>query len=178
MRIKGVLDISGTHEFEYIPQEAIWFPIRKTFKIVKGKNDDDIKILGGTIQFDGDVEKDFQTRKNTFRYYLYRKPIISISSNTQSKLNKLYFCRNKEDAINKPEHFGILQDDSLDIRSQKTYIALDSIEKKNSKPTSFGRKIINYLPLGFFDMDLRKIISYNNYEGFRVGFGGITNDRF
>jgi hypothetical protein len=27
-------------------------------------------------------------------------------------------------------------------------------------------------------MDLRKIISYNNYEGFRVGFGGITNDRF
>jgi hypothetical protein len=46
MRIKGVLDISGTHEFEYIPQEEIWFPIRKTFKIVKGKNDDDIKILG------------------------------------------------------------------------------------------------------------------------------------
>jgi hypothetical protein len=41
----------------------------KNFKIVKGKNDDDIKILGG-IQFDGDVEKDFQTRKNTFRYYL------------------------------------------------------------------------------------------------------------
>jgi hypothetical protein len=36
MRIKGVLDISGTHEFEYIPQE-IWFPIRKTFKIVKEK---------------------------------------------------------------------------------------------------------------------------------------------
>jgi hypothetical protein len=25
------------HEFEYIPHEEIWFPIRKTFKIVKGK---------------------------------------------------------------------------------------------------------------------------------------------
>jgi hypothetical protein len=34
MRIKGVLDINGTHEFEYIPQE-IWFPIRKNRK--KGK---------------------------------------------------------------------------------------------------------------------------------------------
>jgi hypothetical protein len=75
MRIKGVLDISGTHEFEYIPQEEIWFPIRKTFKIVKGKNDDDIKILGGTIQFDGDVEKDFQTRKKHLQILLicYRK---------------------------------------------------------------------------------------------------------
>jgi hypothetical protein len=39
--------------------------------------------------------------------------------------------------------------------------------------TSFGRKIINELfTFGFFfDMDLRKkIISYNNYEGFRVEF--------
>ncbi len=27
-------------------------------------------------------------------------------------------------------------------------------------------------------MDLKKIISYNNYEGFRLGLGGITNDRF
>jgi hypothetical protein len=43
-------------------------PHPQNFKI-KRKNDD-IKILGGTIQFDGDVEKDFQTRKNTFRYYL------------------------------------------------------------------------------------------------------------
>jgi hypothetical protein len=65
---KGVLDISGTHEFEYIPQKNL-VPIRKTFKIVKGKNDDDIKILGGTIQFDGDVRK-ISKPENTFRYYL------------------------------------------------------------------------------------------------------------
>jgi hypothetical protein len=36
MRIKGVLDISGTHEFEYIPQEEIWFPSAKLLKL-KGK---------------------------------------------------------------------------------------------------------------------------------------------
>jgi hypothetical protein len=43
MRIKGVLDISGTHEFEYIPQEEFGSPSQK-LKIIKGKNDDDIKI--------------------------------------------------------------------------------------------------------------------------------------
>ncbi|WP_321539900.1 DUF5686 family protein [Flavobacterium piscinae] len=43
----------------------------------------------------------------------------------------------------------------------------------------FGRKIINgYVPLGFFDFDLRYLMSYNNYEGFRFGLGGITNERF
>jgi hypothetical protein len=186
MRIKGVLDISGIHEFEYIPQEEIWFPIRKTFKIIKGKNDDDIKILGGTIQFDGDVEKDFQTRKKTpsdITYLLSITDNFDIQYNTPIKIKQSYISVEiKENAINKSEHFwDSYRRDSLDIRSQKTYLALDSIaiKRRIASRIRFGRKIINgFLPLGFFDMDLRKIISYNNYEGFRLGFGGITNDRF
>ncbi|PKH66533.1 hypothetical protein CXF59_11365 [Flavobacterium sp. ALD4] len=186
MRIKGVLDISGIHEFEYIPQEEIWFPIRKTFKIVKGKNDDDIKILGGTVQFDGDVEKDFQTRKKTpsdITYLLSKTDNFDIQYNTPIKIKQNYISVEiKEDAINKSERFwDSYRKDSLDIRSQKTYLALDSIaiKRRIASRIRFGRKIINgFLPLGFFDMDLRKIISYNNYEGFRLGFGGITNDQF
>jgi hypothetical protein len=186
MRIKGVLDISGTHEFEYIPQEEIWFPIRKTFKIVKGKNDDDIKILGGTVQFDGDVEKDFQTRKKTpsdITYLLSKTDNFDIQYNTPIKIKQNYISVEiKENAINKTEQFwDSYRRDSLDIRSQKTYLALDSIaiKRRIASRIRFGRKIINgFLPLGFFDMDLRKIISYNNYEGFRLGFGGITNDQF
>jgi hypothetical protein len=55
---------------EYIEAENIWTS-KKTFKIVKGKNDDDIKILGGTIQFDGDVEE-FEPRKELhLTTYLY-----------------------------------------------------------------------------------------------------------
>ena len=54
MRIKGMLDITGTHEFKYLPNENLWFPINKNFKIVKGKNDDDIRILGETLKFDSD----------------------------------------------------------------------------------------------------------------------------
>lgn len=186
MRIKGVLDISGIHEFQYIPQENIWFPIRKTFKIIKGKNDDDIKILGGTIQFDGDVEKDFQTREKTpsdFTYLLSKTDNFDIQYNIPLKIKQSYISVEiKEDAINKPEHFwDSYRKDSLDIRSQKTYLALDSIaiKRRITSRIRFGRKVINgFLPLGFFDMDLRKIISYNNYEGFRLGFGGITNDQF
>lgn len=186
MRIKGVLDISGIHEFQYIPQEEIWFPIRKTFKIVKGKNDDDIKILGGTVQFDGDVEKDFKARKKTasdFTYLLSKTDNFDIQYNTPLKIKQSYISVEiKGDAINKPERFwDSYRKDSLDIRSQKTYLALDSIAVKRriASRIRFGRKIINgFLPLGFFDMDLRKIISYNNYEGFRLGFGGVTNDQF
>jgi hypothetical protein len=186
MRIKGVLDISGIHEFQYIPKEEIWFPICKTFKIVKGKNDDDIKILGGTIQFDGDVEKDFQTRKKTpsdFTYLLSKTSNFDVQYNIPIKIKQSYISVEiKEDAIKKPEVFwDSYRRDSLDIRSKKTYVALDSIAVKRriASRIRFGRKIINgFLPLGFFDMDLRKIISYDNYEGFRLGFGGVTNEQF
>src|SRR5690606_18010984 len=41
-----------------------------------------------------------------------------------------------------------------------------------------GRKVINgYVPIHFFDVDLRHLISFNNFEGFRFGFGGITNEK-
>src|SRR5690606_36390341 len=43
----------------------------------------------------------------------------------------------------------------------------------------FGRKIINgYVPFGPVDLDLRNLISFDNLEGFRIGLGGITNERF
>lgn len=87
-----------------------------------------------------------------------------------------------EDAHKKPEAFwNKYRKDSLDLKSQKTYLLLDSIsvKKRVESRLRFGRKFINgYLPVGPIDFDLKKLISYNNYEGFRLGLGGITNDRF
>jgi hypothetical protein len=77
--------------------------------------------------------------------------------------------------------FGIPTGQIVWTYEAKTYIALDSIaiKRRIASRLRFGRKIINgYLPLGFFDMDLRKIISYNNYEGFRVGFGVLQMTGF
>uniref|UniRef100_UPI00286E8D6E DUF5686 family protein n=1 Tax=Flavobacterium sp. TaxID=239 RepID=UPI00286E8D6E len=185
MRIKGVLDISGTHEFNYIPEEKLWFPSDKTFKIVKGNNDDDIKILGGTIQFDGDMENEMG-RKREASDYIY---LLSQSANFDVKYNiplqikkPSIFIEIKDDAINKPDSFwNNFRKDSLDIRSQKTYVLLDSValKKRLESRITLGRKVINgYLPIRFLDLDLRKLFSYNNYEGVRFGIGGSTNEQF
>ena len=186
MRIKGILDISGIHEFHYIPKDELWFPTHKTFQIIKGKNDDDITILGGTIQFDGDVEKDFKPRKKTASDYtrlLSETANFDFHYNTPIEIEKNFLSIEiKEDANDKPEAFwDNYRKDSLDIRFQKTYTDLDSIalKKQIANRIHFGRKIINgYLPISFVDLDLRKLFSYNNYEGFRLGIGGITNERF
>lgn len=186
MRIKGVLDISGIHEFEYVPSEKIWFQSNTTFKIVKGKNDDDIKILGGTIQFDGDVEDNFEPRKKSasdFTYLLSESNNFDIHYNTTAPIkNPALYIEIKDDANKKPEEFwNTYRKESLDLKGQKTYLLIDSlsVKKRIEKRLGLGRKIINgYFPIGAVDLDLKKIISYNNYEGFRLGLGGITNDRF
>lgn len=186
MRIKGVLDISGIHEFDYVPNEKVWFQSNTTFKIVKGKNDDDIKILGGTIQFDGDVAEDFEPRKKAasdFTYLLSESNNFDIHYNTETPIkNPSLYIEIKDDASKKPEEFwNQYRKEALDQKSQKTYQLLDSlsVNKRIEKRLGLGRKIINgYIPIGPVDLDLKKIISYNNYEGFRLGLGGITNDKF
>ncbi|MEN9909645.1 MAG: hypothetical protein RLZZ540_2794, partial [Bacteroidota bacterium] len=184
MRIRGLLDISANHEFEYLAEENIWFPIHKTFQIIKGQNDDDIKIFGGTIQFDGDMEQNFTSRKKQPSDYIYLRSeshIFDIQKNTLAIENPSYVVEIEKNAFNKDESFWeSYRKDSFDIRSKKTYSELDSIaiRKKIANRVRIGKKIINgYLPIGFFDMDLRKIFSYNNYEGFRLGLGGVTNER-
>jgi hypothetical protein len=185
MRIKGVLDISGTHEFTFVPKEQLWFPSSKTFKIVKGNNNDDLKLLGGTIQFEGDAEKDFKPRKKEASDFIY---LLSKSTNFEVQFNQPITIKkgaialeiNKEASTRTDDFWNKYRKDSLDIRSQKTYKVLDSIAVKNhiERKIIIGRRLINgYIPLGVADLDLKKFISYNNYEGFRLGAGGITNDR-
>ncbi|WP_458627865.1 DUF5686 family protein [Winogradskyella sp. PC D3.3] len=52
--------------------------------------------------------------------------------------------------------------------------AQDSIKK-----TEFLKHIGNgFLPFNYFNLDLKYLIKFNQYEGIRSGLGGITNDHF
>jgi hypothetical protein len=44
--------------------------------------------------------------------------------------------------------------------------------EKKASPFNTG-----FYPLGIFDIDLRYLIKYNNYEGIRLGIGGLTNEK-
>ena len=184
MRIRSVLDITATHEFEYLEKENIWFPIEKEFKIVKGKNDDDIRILGGTIKFEGDLENNERKKvASDFTYLLSKSHNFDAEYNVPIKIKHPSIALEvKDNAAAKDENFwNAYRKDSLDARSERTYFALDSIAEKEriERKLRLGRKILNgYIPIGPVDLDLRYLLSFNNYEGFRVGLGGITNEKF
>lgn len=186
MRIRDVLDISAVHYFDYNEDSGLWMPRENEFKIVKGQNDDPIKLLGGTIRFDGEYEEVGSTRNAEVSDYVY---LFSHSSFFDWQFREDVDIKRKsvsleipDDAIARPETFWKkYRKDSLTLREGNTYKALDSIffRKKWESKLIFGKKIINgYVPTGVFDWDLRYLLSFNNYEGFRLGLGGITNEKF
>jgi len=187
IRIKGIIDITAFHEFTFIEKSNIWMPLSNEFKIVKGKNDDAIKIFGDTILFDGEYQEPGNSRKkdaSDFSYLHSKTTYLDIELNQNLIVNKrlgVSIDINKDASTKSESFWNINRKDSLDLRSKNTYFALENIvtKRKLESKIIFGKKIINgFIPLKFFDIDLRNIISYNNYEGFRLGFGGITNDKF
>ena len=185
MRIRGVLDITGVHEFSYLSEEKIWFPIRKNFRIVKGKSKEPTKILGGRIEFNAENEDDTSSKKTAsdYSYLSSEMQVFDLAVNMPLKIRKTSVAIEVKNNANIRDDVFWNQNriDSLDVRSERTYIVLDSVvDKKNiEQKIKYGRKIINgYVPFGPVDLDLRYLLSYNNFEGFRVGIGGITNDSF
>ena len=186
MRIRGVLDISGTHEFEYIDEEKIWFPIHKNFKIIKGKSKEATSILGGRIQFKAESDEVSTDKKKTasdYTYLISEMYSYDMKYNIPLKIKKTAVIIDiKDNAIFRNDSFWSSNRlEALDARSQQTYSVLDSIVSKENieNKIRFGRKIVNgYLQFGPADLDLRYLLSYNNFEGFRLGIGGVTNQKF
>lgn len=186
IRIKNIIDVSSTHDYLYFPEQGIWFPNLRTLKIIKGNNKENIKILGGEIHFQEDSFEDFQEASEKAPSDLIQ--LISKSVYYEQKFNQpLVISRKslavqiKEDAINKSDlYWQQNRKDTLDFRGIETYKSLDSlvISRGLEKKLNIGRRILDgYVPVSILDIDLRYLAKYNNFEGFRFGFGGVTNDK-
>lgn len=63
--------------------------------------------------------------------------------------------------------------------SQTDSIPVKTSQQDSIKKAEFLRHIGNgYFPTKYINIDLRYLIKYNQYEGFRTGLGGITNKAF
>jgi hypothetical protein len=186
MRIKNLIDVSATHDYIFFPEEQLWFPNARTFKIVKGNNDENIKILGGQIQFQGDDFEDFQNARakvtSDFVELVSKSVYYEHTFNQPIRISRPSIAiQVKDDAISKDSIFWQKnRKDTLDFRGIETYKSLDSlaISKGIERKLSIGRRILDgYLPVSYLDIDLRYLVKYNNFEGFRFGLGGVTNEK-
>ncbi|MBR9846200.1 MAG: carboxypeptidase-like regulatory domain-containing protein [Algicola sp.] len=152
----GKIEVSIQQKYTLIQKEQ-WFPEQLNFQISLGEKYGTIKYVGKSYL--SDVNLNTSLTKKDF-------PVLPIGI--------------QKEAINKGVDFwNTVRQDSLSVKEKRTYVVVDSIGEK----FKFD-KILTYtakLPRGLFslkyvDIDLTKIISYNNYEGLRLGAGFYTNE--
>jgi hypothetical protein len=71
--------------------------------------------------------------------------------------------------------------DSLTEREKETYRVIDSLGKEanfDKIANTFQTVVTGRIPWGPIDFDLNRFAHYNNYEGFYLGLGLHTNERF
>jgi len=180
-RIYGIVNINALYTFEYQKENAIWFPKKRKINVVKGNNADDINILGGTIKFNSGLEGTKKDASDQTYLTLESTPYdIKINKEVAFKNPKIKI-EVPDASMNKPDNYWRnFEKDTLDKRKIRTYINLDSLSvaEKIEHKIILGKKIFNgYFPISIVDLDLRTLFKYNNYEGFRLGIGGTTNNK-
>jgi hypothetical protein len=71
--------------------------------------------------------------------------------------------------------------DSLTPREKATYTIVDSVFRKKHIDLKFQileKFCFGKIPLSFFDVNYGRLLNYNQYEDFRLGIGGQTNEKF
>lgn len=179
--INSIINVKAETIFGSFNTEKSWFPVSQNILITKGKGKQNIDFLGETIQFDNlpNTSKKYDYSNDLF-VKIYRD--YSNYNFTQLQNRQRYQIQIDKSAIKtNTAFFNTISNDTLDKRSQNTYQTLDSLvtATKIEKKIYFGKKLINgQIPFGWFDFRARDIFKYNSYEGFRLGLGIATNDRF
>ncbi len=187
--LRGIVAVKAVQNFIYNNEHQIWFPDETIITIQKGKNKENVNLFGGTIKFTDSQPKNdsiVNTKQKDFSDASY---LISKSKNYQITINEPIKVINSassikidDNASNRSEaYWNTYRTDSISIRGIEAYKVLDSLSKAEGaeKKLNIARKVLKgYFPTKYFDFDLSQLINFNNYEGFRLGFGGITNPDF
>ncbi|QED38735.1 carboxypeptidase-like regulatory domain-containing protein [Antarcticibacterium arcticum] len=189
-RLNGQIEIEIDEDYEYFPDEKIWFPIKSRVTLKPGTGGKDISIFGGSIAL-GTVQ-----RKSSILNTVLAPGKIENDLQLTSVTNNYDFALIDEVNIEKRSAAILVLDEAHDhsinfweINRQQPYTLEDEITAgKVEREILTGnilrkKEVLNaisqgFYPVEFWDFDLSKFIKYNNYEGFRIGAGGETNEQF
>lgn len=186
--LRSIIDVKATQKFNYVSDNNIWFPIETHITIKKGKNKSGIKLFGGMIGFSTEKKDSTTVKTNTkdasdISYFSSKTKHFDIEINTPVTVKKsANTIEIVDEAYNRnEEYWNKYRTDSITKRGLETYVVIDSIIEKEGieKKVTLARGLMKgYYATKYIDLDLGKIIGVNNYEGLRIGFGGVTNTNF
>ncbi|REG88957.1 DUF5686 family protein [Winogradskyella sediminis] len=152
----GKIDFTIQQKYKFI-NDQYWFPEQLNFVIILGEGFGSLKYVGKSYLTNITVNPPL--KKTDF-------PLVSLTlpDNNEGRLSRYWDQYRK---------------DPLDKKEQRTYVLIDSIgdEIHLDKYLKWAPSLAQWrIPFKYVDLDLKKLASYNKYEGTRLGLGLYTND--
>ena len=159
------LQVKINQKYKFI-QNKQWFPVQlntslffKNLGVSTGNDSNDFEIIGIGKSYIKDINLNPGLKSRNFDH---------IAFEIDEKAGK-------RDSV-----FWLQYRDSLNSKERKTYQVIDSLGEEYN----FDKKLNTYtyilsgkIPVKFMNIDLDKLINYNIFEGFQLGFGMSSNER-
>ncbi len=163
--MKGLIGLKVQQNYEYINNKQ-WFPIELNTVIIFNKS------IMPSIKGLGKMPNLIYTGK-TYLSNIKLNPVFE-KKDFMHKDIELVNDAGRKDSIFWNEH----RKTELSAKDKRTYRVIDSLGEATNldlKINVLKSVVSGYIPYKIIDIDIRKLFTYNNYEGFRPGFGFVTN---
>jgi hypothetical protein len=178
---EGELEIDANHSFEFDPVLEFWNPVSKDLFVRKKKTAKELELFGGRLQVGNEQNPDRSPEDDLYLLLESSNQDFSTDPNLEYGQKGLAI-EITEKGLTKPDEYWeqFRRVDQLNNTELATALDLDSIvddSRITRKLETLDKFKVGYYPIAFFDVDLKYLVKYNDFEALRLGFGGQTNEK-
>ncbi len=159
----------------------IYLPENRELFIDKGDSDRRLSFFGGRISI-GTLQNENLEKMITKKYLVSTTRNSDFSLKAKEKKVQPFAITVSTDAIKQPPSFWqnyrleeLSEKDKRSFSEIERIIDAENIERRLGTINNFS---VGYYSVNFFDFDLTYPVKFNNFEGLRLGLGGVTNSDF
>lgn len=178
----GTLNITANHQYFFDEKLSLWLPNNRELYIKKEKDKKEVEVFGARLHV-GIENQTGDSKSSDDLYLILRTENMNFINQPDQKYRRkgveidiLDAALLKDEVYwSQYRHKNTLSNDDL-----ASFMQLDSVVLATNitrKLETLDKFKIGYYPVGFFDIDLKYLVKYNDYEAFRLGVGGMTNDK-
>ncbi|GGG38027.1 hypothetical protein GCM10011344_43570 [Dokdonia pacifica] len=179
--LDDAIKIKLSQSYIFNKEANLYLPKNRALFIDKGDSDRRLSFFGGRISI-GTLQEENLEEMITKKY------LVSTTSNSDFSLKakeieiQPYAITIEPDATEKPQSFwqnyrseDLTNKDKRSFSEIERIINAENIERRLGTINNFS---VGYYSVNFFDFDLTYPVKFNNFEGLRLGLGGVTNESF
>lgn len=182
IKISDKLNIILNQHYEYIAAGSIYLPNNRELFLDKGNEDRKLSFFGGRISI-GTIENEIMEDMVTKKFLVSTTTMTDFTINAPyTRAPSPYAITFAPEASDRSAQFwsqyrlaNLTNKDERSFSELEKIVNAENIERRLGTINNFS---IGYFSVSVFDFDLTYPVKFNNFEGLRLGLGGVTNAAF